>query len=148
VLLVICNVFLLLVRTAGCRREGRQIERVLPGNRLPRSDLSHAMNELAVKRRGRRRYDHPVVGEITLDWDALTSGAESDQQLVVYTAKADPVPSRRFASSRCGRRTASLPLADARPAPLCRVGSVDELDAAPRSAARGRVRARRPRAEP
>ncbi|HUC34915.1 MAG TPA: hypothetical protein VMR48_04380 [Gaiellaceae bacterium] len=48
------------------------------------------MNELAVKRRGRRRYDHPVVGEITLDWDALTSGAESDQQLVVYTAEAGP----------------------------------------------------------
>jgi MmyB-like transcription regulator ligand binding domain len=40
-----------------------------------------------VKRRGRRRYTHPVVGEITLDWDALTSDAEPDQQLVVYTAE-------------------------------------------------------------
>ena len=30
---------------------------------------------VAVKRRGTRRCDHPVVGEITLDWDALTSRA-------------------------------------------------------------------------
>jgi hypothetical protein len=40
-----------------------------------------------VKRRGTRTYNHPVVGEITLDWDALTSDAEPDQQLVVYTAE-------------------------------------------------------------
>jgi hypothetical protein len=40
-----------------------------------------------VKRRGTRRYNHPVVGEITLEWDALTSDAEPDQQLVVYTAQ-------------------------------------------------------------
>ena len=32
-----------------------------------------------------RRYNHPVVGEITLEWDALTSDAEPDQQLIVYT---------------------------------------------------------------
>jgi hypothetical protein len=31
--------------------------------------------------------DFGVVGEITLDWDALTSDAEPDQQLVVYTAE-------------------------------------------------------------
>ena len=40
-----------------------------------------------MKRRGTRRYNHPVVGEITLDWDALTSDAEPDLQLVVYTAE-------------------------------------------------------------
>jgi hypothetical protein len=28
---------------------------------------------VAVKRRGTRIYNHPVVGEIALDWDALTS---------------------------------------------------------------------------
>jgi len=44
-----------------------------------------AGTHVAVKRRGTRRYDHPVVGELTLDWDALTSDAEPDQQLVVYT---------------------------------------------------------------
>ncbi len=46
-----------------------------------------AGTHVAAKRRGRRRYNHPVVGEITLDWDALTSEAEPDQQLVVYTAE-------------------------------------------------------------
>jgi transcriptional regulator with XRE-family HTH domain len=45
-----------------------------------------AGTHVAQKRRGTRRYDHPVVGEITLEWDALTSDAEPDQQLVVYTA--------------------------------------------------------------
>src|SRR3954462_10362184 len=44
-----------------------------------------AGTHVAVKRRGTRTYTHPVVGEITLEWDALTSDAEPDQQLVVYT---------------------------------------------------------------
>jgi transcriptional regulator with XRE-family HTH domain len=42
---------------------------------------------VALKRRGRRTYTHPIVGEITLDWDALTSDAEPDQQLIIYTAE-------------------------------------------------------------
>jgi transcriptional regulator with XRE-family HTH domain len=46
-----------------------------------------AGTDVAVKRRGTRRYAHPIVGEITLEWDALTSDAEPDQQLVVYTAE-------------------------------------------------------------
>jgi transcriptional regulator with XRE-family HTH domain len=46
-----------------------------------------AGTHVAVKRRGTRRYNHPIVGEITLDWDALTSDAEPDQQLVIYTAE-------------------------------------------------------------
>ena len=45
-----------------------------------------AGTHVAVKRRGTRKYNHPVVGEIILDWDALTSDAEPDQQLIVYTA--------------------------------------------------------------
>jgi transcriptional regulator with XRE-family HTH domain len=44
-----------------------------------------AGTHVAVKRRGSRRYDHPVVGEITLEWDALTSDAEPDQQIIVFT---------------------------------------------------------------
>jgi hypothetical protein len=46
-----------------------------------------AGTHVAAKRRGSRRYNHPVVGEIILEWDALTSDAEPDQQLVVYTAE-------------------------------------------------------------
>jgi hypothetical protein len=40
-----------------------------------------------VKRRGTRTYNHPVVGEITLDWDPLTSDADPDHQLIVYIAE-------------------------------------------------------------
>jgi transcriptional regulator with XRE-family HTH domain len=46
-----------------------------------------AGTHVAVKRRGTRTYNHPVVGEITLDWDPLTSDADPDQQLIVYTAE-------------------------------------------------------------
>jgi transcriptional regulator with XRE-family HTH domain len=46
-----------------------------------------AGTHVALKRRGTRTYNHPVVGEITLDWDALTSDAEPDQQLIIYTAE-------------------------------------------------------------
>ncbi len=46
-----------------------------------------AGTHVAVKRRGTRTYNHPVVGEITLEWDALTSDADPDQQLIVFTAE-------------------------------------------------------------
>ncbi len=46
-----------------------------------------AGTHVAVKRRGTRTYDHPIVGELTLDWDPLTSDADPDQQLIVYTAE-------------------------------------------------------------
>jgi transcriptional regulator with XRE-family HTH domain len=46
-----------------------------------------AGTHVAVKRRGTRTYNHTVVGEITLDWDPLTSDADPDQQLIIYTAE-------------------------------------------------------------
>lgn len=38
-------------------------------------------------RGGTRRYNHPVVGELTLDWQALTLDTDPDQQIVVFTAE-------------------------------------------------------------
>lgn len=35
-----------------------------------------AGTHVALKRRGTRTYNHSIIGEITLDWDALTSDAE------------------------------------------------------------------------
>lgn len=46
-----------------------------------------AGTHVAVKRRGTRTYNHPVVGETTLAWDRLTSDADPDQQLIIYTAE-------------------------------------------------------------
>src|SRR5437667_2937852 len=49
-----------------------------------------AGTHVAVKRRGTRTYNHPVVDEITLDWDPLTSDPDPDQPPIIYTA--DPGP--------------------------------------------------------
>jgi transcriptional regulator with XRE-family HTH domain len=46
-----------------------------------------AGTHVAVRRRGTRMFNHPVVGEITLDWDPLTSEADPDQQLIIFTAE-------------------------------------------------------------
>jgi hypothetical protein len=94
-------------RTCGWRRRASPTTRASPsssvifdqGRALPPVVGRH---HVAVKRRGTRRYNHPVVGEITLDWDALTSDAEPDQQLVSTRRSRAPAPSRRFASSRPG----------------------------------------------
>jgi transcriptional regulator with XRE-family HTH domain len=45
-------------------------------------------------RSGKRRYNHPVVGDLTLEWQTLTSVADPDQQLIVFTAEPG-TPSRR-----------------------------------------------------
>ncbi|GAA3122844.1 hypothetical protein GCM10010449_50850 [Streptomyces rectiviolaceus] len=36
---------------------------------------------------GTKRLRHPLVGELTLDWDTLTASTDADQQLVVWTAE-------------------------------------------------------------
>ena len=46
-----------------------------------------AAHHVAVKRRGSRNYNHPIVGEITLDWDTLTSTADPDQRIIIFTAE-------------------------------------------------------------
>lgn len=53
-----------------------------------------AGHHVAIKRRGSRTFQHPVVGEITLDWDTLTSDAEPGQHIIIYTAEPD-TPSDR-----------------------------------------------------
>jgi transcriptional regulator with XRE-family HTH domain len=45
-----------------------------------------AGHSVAIKRRGARTYNHPVAGQITLDWDTLSYYPDPEQQLIVYTA--------------------------------------------------------------
>jgi hypothetical protein len=45
---------------------------------------------------GSKHFRHPVVGELTVDYEALTLPADPDQTLFIYTAR--PAPRRR----RCG----------------------------------------------
>ena len=49
---------------------------------------------MASIRSGKRRYNHPVVGDLTLEWQTLTSDADPDQQLIVFTAEPG-TPSQR-----------------------------------------------------
>lgn len=46
-----------------------------------------ASHYVAIKRSGTRRYNHPLVGELTLEWETLTADADPDQQLIVFTAQ-------------------------------------------------------------
>ncbi|TCR19548.1 helix-turn-helix transcriptional regulator [Streptomyces sp. BK205] len=39
------------------------------------------------RRAGVKRFHHPVVGELVLDWDTLACGGDPDQELVVWTAE-------------------------------------------------------------
>ncbi|MGW4877699.1 helix-turn-helix domain-containing protein [Streptomyces sp. NPDC004262] len=46
-----------------------------------------ADHHVAVRGVGTKTLRHPVVGELTLDWDTLASTADTDQQLVVWSAE-------------------------------------------------------------
>ncbi|WP_369241243.1 helix-turn-helix domain-containing protein [Streptomyces sp. R21] len=39
------------------------------------------------RRVGTKRFHHPVVGELVLDWDTFTCSSDPDQELVVWTAE-------------------------------------------------------------
>ncbi|AWW43528.1 XRE family transcriptional regulator [Streptomyces sp. AS58] len=46
-----------------------------------------ADHHVAVRGVGTKTLRHPVVGELTLDWDTLASTTDTDQQLVVWSAE-------------------------------------------------------------
>ena len=44
-------------------------------------------HRVTARERGSKVLHHPVAGELTLDWDALTCAGDPEQQLVVWTAE-------------------------------------------------------------
>ncbi|MGV9236599.1 helix-turn-helix domain-containing protein [Streptomyces nigra] len=46
-----------------------------------------AAHHVAVRGVGTKTLNHPLVGELTLDWDTLASTTHTDQQLVIWTAE-------------------------------------------------------------
>ncbi|MGW4298915.1 helix-turn-helix domain-containing protein [Streptomyces sp. NPDC004100] len=46
-----------------------------------------ADHQVAHRAFGSKQMYHPMVGELTLDWETLSSAADSDQQLTVWTAE-------------------------------------------------------------
>ena len=47
-----------------------------------------AAHHVAGRRIGTKTLHHPLVGELTLDWEALTSSSDPDQQLITWTTDA------------------------------------------------------------
>lgn len=52
--------------------------------------------EVAVQRTGNKHFRHPLVGDLTLDWDTLTSATAPGQHIVVWTAEPDSPSERRL----------------------------------------------------
>ena len=71
-----------------------------------------AGTHVAVKRRGTRSYNHPVVGEMTLDWDALLPTPSPTNSSSSSAPTPAPVQSKRCASSRPGPPSTSAHPAD------------------------------------
>ena len=46
-----------------------------------------AAHHVATLSVGTKTLDHPVAGELALDWDTLTASTDPDQQLVIWTAE-------------------------------------------------------------
>jgi hypothetical protein len=46
-----------------------------------------AAHHVANQRIGTKTLHHPVVGDLSLDWDTLTCATDHDQQLITWTAE-------------------------------------------------------------
>ncbi|MFF9776301.1 helix-turn-helix domain-containing protein [Streptomyces sp. NPDC013978] len=44
-------------------------------------------HDVAVRGKGVKKLRHPVVGELTLDWNTLTCGTDPDQHIIVWNAE-------------------------------------------------------------
>jgi hypothetical protein len=57
-------------------------------------------HQVAIRNRGVKQFDHPDVGEITLDWDTLACVGDPDQQLITWSAKAGTTSHDRLMALR------------------------------------------------
>ncbi|MGW0183017.1 helix-turn-helix domain-containing protein [Nocardia sp. NPDC003345] len=55
-----------------------------------------AAHHVATRRIGTKTLHHPLVGELSLDWDTLTCAADPEQQLITWTAAPDTPTSDRL----------------------------------------------------
>ncbi|MEU1509942.1 hypothetical protein [Kitasatospora sp. NPDC005748] len=58
-----------------------------PGTRAPGPATWWAAHHVALRGVGTKVLHHPVVGDLTLDGDTLASTADTDRQLVVWSAE-------------------------------------------------------------
>ncbi|WP_436789993.1 helix-turn-helix domain-containing protein [Yinghuangia sp. YIM S10712] len=78
------------MEAAKCPDDPRLIELV---GELSMRDAQFAQwwgdHRVAARTVGTKTLNHPVVGELVLDWDTLTASTDPDQQLTVWTAAPD-----------------------------------------------------------
>lgn len=56
-----------------------------------------AAHNVAARNVGTKVLHHPIVGDLTLDWDTLTCSTDPDQQLVIWTAERGTPTQERLA---------------------------------------------------
>ncbi|MFI0797910.1 hypothetical protein [Amycolatopsis lurida] len=80
----------LLHTTARAQPPGR-LRQELPRHqyrgRGQRGQPEQGDHRVTARERGSKTLRHPVAGELTLDWDALTCTSDPEQQLIVWTAE-------------------------------------------------------------
>ncbi|KAF0963176.1 helix-turn-helix domain-containing protein [Rhodococcus sp. T7] len=57
-------------------------------------------HQVAIRNRGVKRFDHPRVGSLTLEWDTLACVGDPDQQLITWSAEAGTASHDRLAELR------------------------------------------------
>ncbi|MFJ4913272.1 helix-turn-helix domain-containing protein [Streptomyces sp. NPDC088726] len=71
-----------------------------------------AAHHVATLSVGTKVLDHPVVGELSLDWDTLTASTDPDQRLVVWTAEAGSPTHERLRILASWAAAQHVPVAD------------------------------------
>ncbi|MFR9726629.1 helix-turn-helix transcriptional regulator [Streptomyces sp. MS19] len=90
------------------------------GGTSPEFRAMWAMHDVEDRSSGRKTFDHPVVGRLTLDYEALQLHDGPDQHLVTYTAPSGSASQRGLdrLAERCARRVVVVGSAGApEPAP-------------------------------
>ncbi|MGW8379249.1 helix-turn-helix domain-containing protein [Streptomyces sp. ODS28] len=74
---------------AGHNPEDRRMAHLVGELSMKDEDFRRWWNDhrVAVRSKGTKVLRHPVAGELTLDWDALSCVSDPDQQLVVWSAE-------------------------------------------------------------
>ena len=58
-----------------------------PELRLGDDQRDYMLEQVAQNASGTKRYHHPLVGDLTLDWDTFTCPTDPDQQIVFHSAE-------------------------------------------------------------
>lgn len=67
-------------------------------------------HQVAVRSRGVKDFHHPIVGDLTLDWDSLSSTDDPEQQLISWSAEPGSLSAERLQLLASWAATQSTPI--------------------------------------